>query len=148
MKFSDKISYLYIKRIKRWIECPVCHEKMLFEKDIKEWKCKSCLYSLLEKEFLDDYIFWFCDKCGVYLNNQKKFDRKLQIHKCEKCGFKNKITFDNIKGQCIKCGGMLDNPKSNICYECLKNVKEIVDDLNYEVENLRKKFGNEDDDIK
>lgn len=55
MKVGDKITYTYIKRIKKWMECPVCHQKMTFKKTEKAWKCNSCSYFIPEADFLDDF---------------------------------------------------------------------------------------------
>lgn len=57
MSITDKITYRYMKNIKRWMECPVCHDKMTFKKNTKAWVCDDCGYSLLEQEFLDDFVF-------------------------------------------------------------------------------------------
>lgn len=118
MKLMDKITYTYIKGIKKWMECPVCHEKMTFKKSSKEWKCDHCLYSISEEEFLDDFVFWFCDGCESYLNVQPGFNRKRNEWICTECGLKNDITFANIKGQCKDCGILLDNPNATICSDC------------------------------
>ena len=59
MSFISKATYFYIKNIKRWMECPVCHNKMLFDKETDNWSCDTCNYILSEKDFLDDFIFWF-----------------------------------------------------------------------------------------
>lgn len=96
MKVKDHITYFYIKRIKRWMECPVCHKKIYFFKYRKEWRCESCDYYLREKEFLDDYVFWFCDGCGTHLNVQKGFNRHKDRWMCTECGFYNNITKENI----------------------------------------------------
>ena len=69
MSMGDKVTYAYIKNIKRWIACPVCHQNMLFKKVGKSWVCDHCNYSFTEKKFLDDFVFWFCDEYNVYLNN-------------------------------------------------------------------------------
>ena len=69
MSITDKLTYTYIKRIKRWMECPICHKKMTFSKTKLSWICNECGYSITEKEFLDDFVFWFCDECNSYLNN-------------------------------------------------------------------------------
>lgn len=29
MSITDKLTYTYIKRIKRWIECPICHKNTI-----------------------------------------------------------------------------------------------------------------------
>lgn len=118
MSISDKVTYFYIKNIKRWMECPVCHHKLFFKKEKAAWCCDKCEYELLEKEFLDDSVFWFCDGCGTYLNVQDGFDRKGVTWVCTKCGFDNDITFNNIKGECKDCGTLLDNPNATICDEC------------------------------
>ena len=75
MNIGDRASYLYIKHIKKWMECTVCHEKMVFNEHTKSWVCQKCPYTLTESEFLDDYVFWFCDECGTYLNIQSGFNR-------------------------------------------------------------------------
>ncbi len=118
MSISNRVSYFYIKSIKKWIECPVCHHKLLFKKRKNAWCCENCDYELLEKEFLDDFVFWFCDGCGTYLNAQQGFDRKKDTWVCSKCGFDNDISFKNIKGECKDCGILLDNPDASICGEC------------------------------
>lgn len=118
MKVGDKITYTYIKRIKKWMECPACHQKMTFKKMEKAWKCNSCSYFIPEADFLDDFVFWFCDGCGEYLNIQNGFDRNGKEWICTKCGFKNDTTFSNIKGECKDCGKILDNPDATICRDC------------------------------
>lgn len=118
MSLIDTVTYFYIKNIKRWMFCPVCNQKMHFSKTSKSWSCNSCNYSLLESEFLDDFVFWFCDGCETYLNIQKSFNRKAESHICEKCGFNNDTTFSNIKGQCKDCGKLLNNPDATICQDC------------------------------
>ena len=118
MSISDRVAYFYIKNIKRWMECPICHNKLLFNKRRVSWCCSNCAYELLEKDFLDDFVFWFCDGCGTYLNVQKGFNRKGRTWVCKKCGFDNDITFNNIKGKCKDCGILLDNPNATICKEC------------------------------
>ena len=42
-------------------------------------------------------IDWYCDHCGALLNNQKHFDDHKYTWKCTKCGFKNSISWDNIR---------------------------------------------------
>lgn len=124
MKPSDKISYFYIKYIKKWIECPVCHEEMRFNKQKQLWVCNSCNYKILEKDFIDDFVFWFCDNCNTYLNNQEGFDKISSKHLCQECGYENDITFENIKEICIDCGVTLTNPNMKLCENCKKQRKE------------------------
>ncbi len=118
MSFGDRIIYTYIKNIKRWMECPVCHEKMLFIKKENSWKCTDCGYQISESEFLDDFVFWFCDECNAYLNNQEGFDKNARKHICRNCGYENDTTFDNIKGMCIDCGSTISNPEAFLCENC------------------------------
>ncbi len=124
MKLSDKASYIYIKRIKKWIECPVCHKKMLFSKSKTSWVCNNCDYKILEKDFIDDFVFWFCDECSTYLNCQEGFDKKSSKHICQECGYENDTTFDNVKGICVDCGKALANPEAHLCENCKKQRKE------------------------
>lgn len=118
MSLISKATYFYIKNIKRWMECPVCHNKMMFDKETDNWSCDTCNYILSEKDFLDDFIFWFCDGCNTYLNVQEGFNQNATNWTCKKCGFDNDITFNNIKGECKDCGTLLDNPDSSICSNC------------------------------
>lgn len=133
MSIVDSLTYFYIKRIKRWIQCPVCNHKLLFSKNSISWCCNHCGYSLKETEFLDDYVFWFCDCCGTYLNIQNGFNRNGLNHICEKCGFNNDTTFSNIKGECRDCRKLLDNPNATICDDCktyrLEKAKEFFDNV-------------------
>lgn len=128
---ADILTYTYIKRIKRWMECPVCHKKMVFSKGIKSWICQDCEYTITEDDFLDDFVFWFCDGCNNYLNIQPGFDRKGTSWVCTKCGFNNDITFANLRGECKDCGTLLMNPDATICSECktvrLQKAKAILD---------------------
>lgn len=128
MSIGDKITYTYIKRIKRWMECPVCHDKMTFSKSRKSWVCNNCAYKITEKEFLDNFVLWFCDECNSYLNNQEGFDQKSSKHVCRNCGFENDTTFDNIKGMCIDCGKVLINPDASLCEECKEIRKQKAKD--------------------
>ena len=120
MNLSDKLKYSYIKNIKRYMMCPSCNKKMQFSKSRQAWICNNCRYTLDEKEFLDDYVFWFCDECGVYLNDQDNFDRHSKKHICTNCGFENDTCFDNVKGMCRDCGKILKNPDLSLCEECRK----------------------------
>ena len=118
MSLSEKMEYFYIKRIKKWIECPVCHEKLFFNNRKKAWCCDDCHYSLSEKEFLDDYVFWFCDCCETYLNVQQGFNRKGSSWTCKICGFENDLSYENIHGVCRDCDCRLDDPDASLCESC------------------------------
>ena len=41
-------------------------------------------------------IHWYCDDCGEYLNNQHGFTTETGFWKCEKCGFINDVTKNNM----------------------------------------------------
>ena len=115
----DKITYSYIRRIKRWMFCPACNKgKMSINKKSTLWTCEECGYKLLADEFEDGYVFWFCDECKTYLNNQKGFDKNSAKHICEKCGYENDTTFDNVKGICSDCGKVIPESDSTLCVDC------------------------------
>ena len=42
-------------------------------------------------------IDWYCDHCGALLNSQKNFDDHKYVWKCKECGYKNSISWDNIR---------------------------------------------------
>lgn len=115
---GEQLTHFYIKKIKKWMYCPACDGQMVITKNSTLWKCNKCGYSLVTSEFEDDYVFWFCDKCNAYLNNQEGFDRHLQHWVCEKCGFDNNITDDNVVGFCIDCGILLPDVNKSLCKEC------------------------------
>lgn len=120
----DTLTYFYIKRIKRGMQCPVCNQKLIFSKSKASWCCNNCDYSLQENDFYDDYVFMFCDECNAYLNNQEGFDKNATKHICRECGYENDTTFDNIKGSCIDCGTIIENPDGYLCADCKKQIKE------------------------
>lgn len=117
---KDKLGYLYIRKIKKWMFCPCCQKgKMTINKKSTMWTCEDCGYKLSAAEFEDDYVFWFCDECGRYLNVQTGFDRKAKKHVCAECGFENDTTFDNIKGICSDCGKVIPDADNTLCADCL-----------------------------
>ena len=121
----DKWDYFRLRRIKKWMFCPSCKNgKMSFNKKKSHWICEDCGYSFSEEYFLDDCIFWFCDECGAYLNNQDDFNRNEPKHICNKCGFENDITENNIKGVCADCGKLLADSDATICVACRQVRKE------------------------
>lgn len=129
----DKITYAYIRKIKKWMFCPNCKEgKMSINKKSTLWQCEFCGYNLGADEFEDDYVFWFCDECDSYLNNQEGFDRNATRHVCTSCGYENDITFDNIKGICSDCGKVILDQDATLCADCRIIRKEKT------VENLKK----------
>lgn len=124
-KFSDAVTYAYLRKIKKWMFCPNCQDgKMTIDKKSTVWTCSNCGYSLSADEFEDDYVFWFCDECGTYLNIQEGFDRKASRHVCQICGYENDTTFDNVKGICSDCGVVIPNADSTLCEECKKARQE------------------------
>lgn len=116
---GDRISYFYIKNLKKWMFCPSCKNgKMSFNKKTSHWMCEDCGYSFSEETFLESCIFWFCDECESYLNNQEGFDCIASKHICRNCGYENDTTFDNTKGICSDCGKILPGPDASLCADC------------------------------
>lgn len=115
----DMMSYAYIRRIKKWMFCPACRDgKMQINRASTLWQCEDCNYTLSADEFEDNYVFWFCDECEAYLNNQEDFDKIASKHICRKCGYENDTTFDNIKGICSDCGKTLPDAEATLCVDC------------------------------
>ncbi len=120
----DLLTYAYIRRIKKWMFCPACQQgKMTINKKSTMWTCEDCGYKLSADEFENDYVFWFCDECNTYLNNQEGFDSKAERHICRNCGYENDTTFDNLKGICSDCGKIIPNPDSTLCADCRQERK-------------------------
>lgn len=116
---GDKMTYAYIRRIKKWMYCPACKNgKMVINKASSIWTCEDCGYALSADEFEDDYVFWFCDECEAFLNIQKGFDKYASKHICAKCGYENDTTLDNLKGICVDCGKVIPDPEQSICTDC------------------------------
>lgn len=116
---TEKITYAYIRRVKKWMFCPACRDgKMVINKKSTLWQCEDCGYQLSADEFEDDYVFWFCDECGTYLNIQEGFDKTASKHICTKCGYENDTTFNNIKGVCVDCGRTISDPEQTLCANC------------------------------
>lgn len=115
----DRLTYAYIRKIKKWMFCPACQKgKMSIDKKSTVWTCEDCGYKLSADEFEDNYVFWFCDDCQTYLNNQEGFDRNAVKHICRNCGYENDTTFDNIKGICSDCGKIIPDPDATLCIDC------------------------------
>ena len=125
VNIGDRVTYFYIKNIKKWMFCPACKNgKMSFNKKNSHWVCEDCGYSFSEEYFLDDCVFWFCDECETYLNNQEGFDRHASKHICRNCGYENDTTFENIKGTCSDCGKMLPDSDATLCADCRQARRE------------------------
>lgn len=115
----ETLTYAYIRKIKKWMFCPACKSgKMTINKKSTLWTCEDCGYKLSADEFEDDYVFWFCDECDSYLNNQEGFDRDTARHICKKCGYENDTTLDNVKGICSDCGKIIPDPDGTLCIDC------------------------------
>lgn len=115
----DRLTYAYIRKIKKWMFCPACQNgKMSINKQSTMWTCEECGYKLSVEEFENDYVFWFCDDCNAYLNVQEGFDCKASKHICRNCGFENDTTFENMKGICVDCGKKIPDPDATLCVEC------------------------------
>lgn len=124
MSIGERASYFYIKHIKKWMFCPVCKDgKMRFSKKLSQWCC-DCGYNFTEQYFLDDCVFWFCDECETYLNNQEGFNPKALKHICTNCGYENDTTENNIKGVCSDCSKLLTNPDATLCGACRQARRE------------------------
>ena len=119
ISISDRATYFYIKNIKKWIFCPACKNgRMTFNKKKSQWTCEECGYHFSEEYFLDDCVFWFCDECETYLNNQEGFNTHGSKHICQNCGYENDTTLANIKGTCSDCGKKLPDPDATLCADC------------------------------
>lgn len=119
--FIEKIQYIYIKKIKRYMVCPACGDKLRINKKGNLWKCDKCDYKLSHKKIEKGYIFCFCDKCDTFLNNQEEFNYNNKKFCCTKCGHKNDITIENTKKICKDCGVVLtQDSKYGLCSKCLK----------------------------
>lgn len=121
----ERLTYAYIRKIKRWMFCPACQKgKMIINKKSTMWLCEECGYKLSADEFENNYIFWFCDECKTYLNNQEGFDIKSNKHICKKCGCENNTANSNIKGVCSDCGKIIPDPDATLCIDCKMVRKE------------------------
>ena len=121
----DRLIYAYIRKIKKWMFCPACQEgKMTINKKSTVWTCEDCGYKLSADEFEDNYVFWFCDECQTYLNNQEGFDRSAAKHICRNCGYENDTTFENVKGICSDCGKIIPDPDATLCANCRQKRRE------------------------
>ena len=116
---SDRLTHFYIRRIKKRMRCPACKDgEMIINNKASFWVCKDCGYKLSADEFEDDYVFWFCDECESYLNNQEGFDCHAPKHICRNCGYENDTSVNNIMGICADCGRILPDPTATLCADC------------------------------
>ncbi len=97
-----RLTYAYISKIKKWMFCPAYQNgKMTINQASTMWTCEECGYKLSADEFEDDYVFWFCDECNAYLNNQDGFDCHAAKHICQNCDYENDTALENVKGICF-----------------------------------------------
>jgi Primosomal protein N'' (replication factor Y) - superfamily II helicase len=94
---KDRLIYFYIREIKKKMECPACRNHIMrVNKMTGEWKCEFCGYHFSIEEFESGMVFWFCDGCESFLNNQDGFSDKKRFFVCRQCGYMNELTEDNI----------------------------------------------------
>jgi len=122
---SEGLRDIIAFKLKRSMLCPSCQEgKMHIVKGL--WKCEKCDYLISVKELNDNYVFWFCDECNVFLNNQEGFDICSDTHICTNCGYENNISNSNIKGVCSDCGAIINNLEDTLCEECRIKRKDVA----------------------
>ncbi len=113
------VTNTYIRKIKKWMFCPNCHDgKLIIDNRSAMWNCKNCGYQISADEFEDNHSFWFCDKCGAFLNNQQGFAQGAERHICGDCGFENSITAETQKGICSGCGKIIFATDTAFCPGC------------------------------
>lgn len=58
----DRLAYAYIRKIRKWMFCPVCHDgKMTINKDSTVWTCEKCGY---ENDTSFSNVKGVCSDCG------------------------------------------------------------------------------------
>lgn len=109
----------YVKINKRKIQCPSCKGVMRYKKRGKLWVCEKCGYRLQASDLENKYVFWFCDNCEAYLNEQDGFSSQSGTWKCTICGKNNDVSEDAIFDVCRDCGEKLPKgTKGNLCETC------------------------------
>ena len=96
-----------------WI-CPYCSAELRsqagFNNETTVWTCKSCgneiVFPTKDMEGFDPVesfkgarfpgIYWYCDGCGSFLNQQEGFDDHLDCWECTVCGHVNPIADEAI----------------------------------------------------
>lgn len=119
--FKDKWEYFITKHLKKRMFCPACNNdsKMKYNRKTGVWECQSCDYIISDEKLRDNYVFWFCDKCKTFLNDQTGFDIKRSTWKCTKCDFENNITISNIVNLCKDCGKIIQIDSNDyLCDDC------------------------------
>ena len=76
------------------MECPCCGKTMYLEENV--WRCHACAYCVTQSDMLREYVFWFCDECGRFMNVQPGFSDKTGAWKCISCGFVNDVSKENV----------------------------------------------------
>lgn len=73
---------------------------------------------LKEEDLLENCVFWYCDGCEAYLNDQEGFDPNAPKHICSNCGCENDTTETNIIRVCSDCGEPLSKSDKKRCPSC------------------------------
>lgn len=73
------------------LTCPSCYNKMIYRKETGHYCCGQCSFTLSQESFMGGYLYWFCDKCEMFLNLQDGFNTDSGIWKCRRCGFENDV---------------------------------------------------------
>ncbi len=124
---KEKLTHTYLKRIRRWTFCPSCGGKMNINKQAGIWECEECTYTFLSHDFQLKYGFYFCDKCGSFLNNQPGFSLEKKSWICVQCKFENALTADNNVSICINCGKKLSKGlKQPLCDDCKTEQNKVI----------------------
>ena len=127
-KHSDITTHLkniYVQKVKRWTICPACQcGKMSFNKSVEAWECRNCGHQFLSKDFAKNQVYWFCEECNCYLNQQTGFDYNESKHICQNCGYENDISLDTVKGICVDCGAILSDADRTLCSACKRARKQ------------------------
>jgi len=76
-------------------------------------------------------VKWYCDKCNDYLNKQEGFNDYLGTWKCQRCGFVNIISDQNISNEC--CRPKMDNRCAITCVYDVKLTEEDFRNLAIDV---------------
>lgn len=124
-QIRNRAEDLRLRKIQKWMYCPACGGKMMINKKETQWTCMDCGYSVAHRLLVQGYIFWFCDECNTFLNNQEGFDYHAQSWVCTECGHENGITKADLGYHCKRCGCLLpDDYKHGVCPDCYEAIKE------------------------
>ena len=95
-KDIDEKDSIAVAKIKYEQDCPNCRGKhMLFTSIFSQRRCIDCGYNISGFHQLLG-VFWFCDCCDTFLNNQEGFTTKNKKWTCTECGYINSVTRKDI----------------------------------------------------